>query len=609
MTRLAPLPPAGPQDERAAPAAPADGRARAGWWHARWVTPAALAAGYVLTVLFRLSLVTEQDYPTVNPDEEMYLVMARVLAGLPTTEIPGNQVIPSGYSLLVAPALRLTRDPVHAYHLVLGINTLISCLLLFVAYWALRRLDVSRPVAGIAATAAVLVPPVAFYAQYAMADTPLAALVPLWLVGVHGLFSEGSRRRRTWFGLLTGFAAGYCLLTHDRGGVILALTGLVLLVALVRGWAPRVACALALAALAVMFAVKQLMTAWLLARIDGSHPSEVGNVVLETLQDTRMARRTVMRMIGHLWYFMTSTWGLGALALVVCVYAVFSSRFRRADRITAFLMVALLGGIALAAAAGLPADRRIDTITYARYLSPLAVVFLLAAVAALHHVRGRRRTAALGAAAAGVTLALTAALVHMAAEEFHTSFFIIWGLPDAVFLSSRWPGAADWGSFHAGRTTVVALGVLAAVLLLRLLGGNARAALATGAAALALAVFAGFATVSITDGVTRPWAQGRYGDGTGFVEEAGIRPGDRLVMDQDFRWETRMTLAYEVLDGRVWTRALRGKNEPPPAGADVAVLPFPDATAPATDSWRSAPPDWHVDRDVRARQYVIWRRG
>ncbi|MFI8344329.1 ArnT family glycosyltransferase [Streptomyces sp. NPDC085639] len=605
MTRLAPLSPADPESDRPAGDSPADGPTPAGWWHARWVMPLALALGYVLNVLFRLALVRQQDYPTVSPDEPMYLVMARVLAGRSSTEIPNDQVIPAGYSLLISPALRITTDPVYAYHLIMGINALISCLVLPLAYWALRRLDVSRAVSYVAAFATVLLPPVVFYSQFGMADTPLPVLVLAWLIGVHGMFSEGSRRRRIWFALLGAFAAGYCLLTHDRGGVIIALTGLVLLVALVLGWAPRIAAALGLALLGAMFAVKQVMTAWMMSNIDGAKPSEVGNVVFETLENTRLMRRTIMRTIGHIWYFMTSTWGLGALALVVCVCAVLSPRFTRANRVVAFLMVALLGGIALAAAAGLPNDHRIDTIVYARYLSLLVPVYVLVALAVLYHVRGWKKIVALGAASAGVTLALTAALLHMAGKQWAKSHFVIWGLPDSTFLSSLW--ADDWSRFHGGRTAAVALIVFLVLMAVRLIGGNRRAGLTTGAVAVVVALFAGWATVTITDRVTVPSMKSRYSDATGFIEKSGLRPGDRLVMDRAFRWETRVTLGYEVIDGRTWTRSLI-KGEAVPAGANVAVLNRFDEKSPAADSWPGVPAGWHIDRDVREDNYVIWRR-
>ncbi|MEV0537761.1 hypothetical protein, partial [Kitasatospora sp. NPDC050463] len=69
----------------------------------RWFWPAALAAGYAVEVLFRLVLVRHLSYPSVHPDEDSYLVLARVLAGRPTTEMPVGVVIPGGYPLLISP--------------------------------------------------------------------------------------------------------------------------------------------------------------------------------------------------------------------------------------------------------------------------------------------------------------------------------------------------------------------------------------------------------------------------------------------------------------------------------------------------------------------------
>ncbi|MER5862545.1 hypothetical protein [Kitasatospora sp. NPDC002040] len=582
----------------------ADPAARRGWWKARWVIPIALLVGYVAQVCFRLSLVTGQDYPVVMPDEPMYLVIARMFAGLPTTEIPGNEVLPGGYALLISPAFRLSQDPVQVYHLIMGINALISSLVLPLAYVALRRLQISRPLSYLFATAAVMLPPVVFYSQFAMADTPLPALVLGWLIGVHGLLSEGSNRRRLWFGLLAGFCAGYCLLTHDRGGVVVALTGLVLLVVLVFGWAPRIATASALAVVAAMFVAKSLMTSWLLTRIDGAHPSQVGSVVIDSLTQPDLLRRTVMRMSGHIWYFVTSTWGLAAVVIVTCVVVVFSSRFSKADRVVGFLMVGLLCGVALAAAAGLPEDHRIDTIVYARYLSLLVPVFFVVAVAILLRARSWKRVALLGGSSVVLTLLVSAVVLELASREFRKSWFILWALPDATFLSSLWQD--NWGSFHLVRTTAVALVVLVAVVLLRLLGG--RRTMLTGVViGLALAAFAAFSTVTITDHVTKPNTAWRYGDGTGFLKDAGIRPGDQVVMDPDFRWEIRMGLAYEVIDGRVWTRNLT-KGVTPPAEANVALFGLYDPVAPPAKSWPNAPAGWHIDRNVQQNGYVVWRR-
>ncbi|MFJ5119877.1 hypothetical protein, partial [Kitasatospora sp. NPDC088548] len=71
----------------------------------RWFWPVALLVGYAVEVLFRLVLVRHLSYPSVHADEDGYLVLARVLAGRPTTEMPVGVVIPGGYPLLISPAL------------------------------------------------------------------------------------------------------------------------------------------------------------------------------------------------------------------------------------------------------------------------------------------------------------------------------------------------------------------------------------------------------------------------------------------------------------------------------------------------------------------------
>ncbi|MCX4748472.1 hypothetical protein OG455_23650 [Kitasatospora sp. NBC_01287] len=570
----------------------------------RLLTTLALAVGYVLQVGFRLWLVRNRDCPAVLPDETYYLVQARILAGLPTTSIPGDQVVPSGYSLLISPALRISHNPVTAYHLIMGINALMSCLVLPLAYLALRRLALSRPVALIFATAAVMLPPVVFYSQYAMADTALPALLFAWLLGIHGLLSPGTVRRRVGYGLLAALAAGYSQLTHDRGGVVVALTVLVLLAALVRGWAPRVATASALGVIAVLFAVKQLMTSWLTSVIDGAKPTAVGNAVLDSLTDTHLLHRTVMRTVGHLWYFVVQSWGLGALAAVVCVACVFHRRLPRADRVVAFLLVGLLVGVAVAAAAALEEDYRYDTVTYARYLSPLVPVFFVVAAAVLCRLSGRLLLwLTLGTVA--LALAQTELLLKLAEKTFPKDHYVRWGLPDASFLQSRWTGR--WNEYHVVITIVVALVVFAAVMLIRFAGGRRRAVVATAVAGLALAALAGYATATITDYVTKPTQNAAHESSIDFTRQAGITPDDRVVMDGHFDWTSRTVMPYLQLRGRTWVWQLLDDPHPP-ADANVAVLGIWGGGKPATASWPNAPAGWHVAVARPDLNWVVWRR-
>ncbi|MEV7783289.1 phospholipid carrier-dependent glycosyltransferase, partial [Kitasatospora sp. NPDC088351] len=164
----------------------------------RWFWPAALLVGYAVEVLFRLVLVRHLNYPSVHPDEDSYLVLARVLAGRPTTEMPVGVVIPGGYPLLISPALRIADDPVTAYHLVMGINALLNALVFPLAFLALRRLGLRRLLAYVFAGVTALLPPVIFYSEFAMSDTVLPVLILAWLLCMHGWLSDGPVKRRAW---------------------------------------------------------------------------------------------------------------------------------------------------------------------------------------------------------------------------------------------------------------------------------------------------------------------------------------------------------------------------------------------------------------------------
>ncbi|MCX4780434.1 hypothetical protein [Streptomyces sp. NBC_01264] len=561
----------------------------------RWFWPAALLSGYVAQVLLRLSLVWGSTHPSVQADESSYLVLARVLAGRPTTEMPVGSVIPGGYPLLVSPALRIADDPVTAYQLVLGINTLLNALVFLLAYAALRRLDLPKGLSFAVATTAALMPPVIFYSEFAMSDTVFPVVLLGWLITLHGWLSEGDARRRAWHGAGAGLLAGYAMAVHDRGGVVVALTAAVFLGALVFRWAPRRAALAAWGGLAVSVVGAKLLATWLEAQFKDQPPSSVGTKVLDNLVDPELLRRTVTRMIGQLWYFSVSSWGFGALAIALCVFAVFSSRFTRASRVVSFVMVALLCGIALASAAGLPGDLRIDNWVYARYLAPLVPAFFVVGVAVLWRARPGALLR-LVTAAVLFTLVTGEIVVLVVGKGLYKTAIIPWAMPDALFLAAQWTG------LHMGRTTAGALLVFAVCVLLRLVGGRR----AVWAVVAALALFATYATVTVHTKVAVPRAQQHEADALGFTEAAGLEPGENLVMDPSTNWELRMAQGYEVYEGRVWTRDLK-HGDRPPAGADAAVLrlTWKDASPEAT--WPQAPAGWYVAETSRKHGWVLWR--
>ncbi|MER5764144.1 hypothetical protein [Streptomyces sp. NPDC002082] len=561
----------------------------------RWFWPAALVTGYLTQVLFRLSLVWGNSYPSVHADEPSYLVLARVLAGRPTTEMPVGSVIPGGYPLLLSPALRIANDPVTAYQLVMGINTLLNALVFPLAYVALRRLDLPRGLSFLIATAAALMPPVVFYSEFAMSDTVLPVVLLGWLITLHGWLSDGEPRRRTWYGAGAGLLAGYSMAVHDRGGVVVAITALVFLGALVFKWAPLRSTLAAWGGLAVSVLGAKLLAGWLEAQFKDTPPSSVGTQVMDNLVEPELLRRTVTRTIGQLWYFSVSSWGFGAIALALCVFAVFSPRFTRASRVVSFAMVALLFGIALAAAAGLPGDKRIDNWVYARYLAVLVPAFFVVGVAALW----RARTGAL------LRLVLSAVVFTVVTAEFvimvvgkglYARWIIPWAMPDALFLAS------EWTKLHMWRTIAGALLVLAACVMFRLAGGRR----VVWAVAVSLALFATYATTTVTSNVAEPHRKIRKYLATGFTQSAELKPGENLVMDEDVDWGLRMAQAYEVYEGRVWTRDLE-HGDRPPATADAAVLRLTSKDAKPEDSWPNAPEGWYVAKVNTLHEWVLWR--
>ncbi|MFD7082205.1 hypothetical protein [Streptomyces sp. NPDC059918] len=569
------------------------GRARSLSRHRRF-WPCALLLGYLAQVVFRLVLVHRFTFPSVHADEDSYLVLARVLAGHPTTEMPVGSVIPGGYALLISPALRIAHDPATAYHLVMGINALLNALVFLLAYAAMRRLAVARPLSLLTATAVALMPPVVFYSEFVMTETVFPAVLLCWLITLHGWLSDGPPRSRIRYAVGFGLTAGASMAVHDRGGVVVALTALVLIGALVLRWAPRGQTAVAAATLGSSVFAAKALDMWLRARFEDAPASSVGTQVLDALFKPALLHQTVARTIGQFWYFAVSTWGFGALALAFCCYAVFSRRLPVASRVVAFCMVAALAGIALAAAAGLPRDTRIDNWVYARYLSSLAPAFLVVAVAVLSRVRARSLLR-LASAAALFTAVTAETVILLVNTRFHHGAVIPFGLFDAMFLGS------DWSALHIWRASAAALILFGACVLVRVAGGRRT----VWALTAALSFFAAFATVTVHENVAVPHKQSREQAATGFTEWAGVRPGDNLVMDTGVDWSLRKAQAYEVWDGRVWSEDLRTGRRPP-AGATLALLPLAPGQ-PGAQTWRDRPPGWYLEKTSEPNGWALWR--
>ncbi|MGW2545874.1 hypothetical protein ACWC5I_34575 [Kitasatospora sp. NPDC001574] len=560
----------------------------------RWFWPAALAAGYLVQVLFRLFLVRHLDYPSVHPDEESYLILARVLAGRPTTEMPVGVVIPGGYALLISPALRIADDPVTAYHLVLGINALVSALVLPLAYAALRRLGLQRGTAYAFGAATALLPPVVFYSQFALTDAVLPALILAWLLCLHGWLTDGPARGRTRYAAGAGAAAAYAMATHDRGGVVVALTAAVFAGVLLFRQAPWRTAVAGLGALGAGALGTELLARWLHAQFT-VEDSDVGGFLWKGLTDPEATQRTLTRTAGQIWYFTVSTWGIGGLAVVACLFAVFSRRTPLPHRITGGVLVALLVGTALASAAALPDDGRIDNWVYARYTSYLVPAAFVTGVAVVARC-GRRTLGRSAAATTGLIALLAVLVIGSAGSKLRTQGFVLWTLPDVSFLT------ADWGRLSMVRASTAALVIFCAVLLIRTAGGR-RAFWAVG---VSLVLFAGFATATITERVSQPHSAWRKPLATGFTHSAGLKPDDSVVFVWDLEWTLRTTQTFEVYRGRVWY--LDPRWQPLPPAATAVVTPLPGQGQEPEAYWPAHPAGWYVDRTDTQQNWALWRK-
>jgi hypothetical protein len=179
-------------------------------------------------------------------------------------------------------------------------------------------------------------------------------------------------------------------------------------------------------------------------------------------------------------------------------------------------------------------------------------------------------------------------------DRFKTYWYILWTLPDSSFLAN------NYGHFQMYRSTAVAVGILVVCVALTFLG---RKVLVAGA--VALAAFAAFASVTITEKVSDPQLYNREQLGPGFLKVAGIKPGDNVVFDDAPDWTLRATQAFMINEGRVWMVDVDRAPVPPAATVVVTVLP---EKGPVEAAWPKAPAGWHVVATDKDNKIAVWRR-
>jgi hypothetical protein len=175
-----------------------------------------------LSTLLRAGLSARVPTPWILPDELVYSELAKSIAAGHRPAVRGVPVFGWGeiYPTLIAPAWALVDDPVHAYHVALGLSALVMSFAAVPAY-LLARLFVSRRASFLVASMTVLVPSMA-YTGVVMTEN---AFYPVFLLAVF-LIARAVQRPSAGRQALAVLGLGLVAFTRIQG---LALVGAYLL--------------------------------------------------------------------------------------------------------------------------------------------------------------------------------------------------------------------------------------------------------------------------------------------------------------------------------------------------------------------------------------------
>jgi len=576
-----------------------------------------VAAGWLLQAGLRAWFSRGQSVPLANPDESAYLIAARVLAGGPATDFSYSTLYQGGYPLLLTPVYWFTSNAVVVYHSVLLINAAVSAVLMPLGYVTGRRLGLIRPAAYALAMVAALVPAGLFYSEYAMTDAIYPVLVLAWLLTVHSWLTARSTRGLYAAAAGSALLAGYAYAVHSRGTVIVLSYVVVGALVAWRRLAPR-----RTVAVAALVLVATVGGGWLLDRYLSStmYPEGTRNLsaqMANTLHSVQGAINVFEMAAGQVWRLVLDSWGLGGIGLFAAMAVIVRPRFRTDLRIMAALSVAVTLVTAATAPAALPADQS-QTWASGRYLDGMIVTFFI--VGAVVLLRARPRFILGCAACTAVVTVLCAEIVYVyAGSSLPTgSFPTGFNFGEPAVLTQDWSNASVW------LATAVALGLLGLWILIALAARRrsdvlvrprmplSRALQVVGAAGLAAVSLV--AVTQMTSHVSQAATPAQAQSTTGFVQAAGLKPGDQIAVaftvginlpPTDVPYSLWAPQAFEVS----WTELqFFNPAQAPPAGVNVVETGWPSGQ-PASAGWPDRPAGWRIVASNQAAGWVAWRKS
>jgi len=346
-----------------------------------------LLAGTFALFAARLILSLIRTGPVLVADEIGYLTNARVLSGGIAGQLEQAPFYRGGYSLLIAPLIKLGSDPTFTYHLVLALNAALAAAVFPLLYLLLTRYGGLRPEPALwVALAGAAYPALTVLSQAAMSENALYPLVVVWLIAFGGLHAAQRGGGDIAWAAGLGAATGALWAVHNRMivAVALAVAGLIWL-AIRRRLRPAAA-ATGLALIALAFLGVHLLDGYLIDHnYAGSAPDELSER-MDSIFRLHGARTVLANLVGQSWYLLVATFGLAAAAAWDFL------RGRRADgteeRAAPVLgvLLALTALLLLISAAAFPERTRPDMLIYGRYAEVVAPALIAFGLAALSRV-------------------------------------------------------------------------------------------------------------------------------------------------------------------------------------------------------------------------------
>jgi hypothetical protein len=517
-----------------------------------------LLAGTLLLFLARVALSLIRNGPVLVADEMGYLGNARAIVGGLGPQMELAPFYRGGYSLLIAPLLELSSNPITEYHLVLVLNAALAAAVFPLLYVLLTRFAaVPATVALWAALAGAAYPAITVLSQVAMSENALFPLVCLWLICFAGLLSGAGARSELLWAIGLGAAAGSLWAVHNRMIVAVAVAVIGMCWLLFRRRI-RPAALVAGAATIALFAVGiHFLDSFVLTHGYGDNASDEFTSRMHELLHLAGFRTVLGNLIGQTWYLLVATFGLGGVVLASYLH----DRRRGSEGgpaapdpsrpIVAVLLV-LTGLLLLISASAFPERPRPDMLIYGRYAEVVAPLLVAFGIAALARLQPFRRFVWLPAGLALLTGA--AALIQVSASYSE--------------VAGRWNvSALPFVTMQLGPAVLIGAAVVAGAGAALLLLASGRGATALGLAALGL--FAAVTAYSLWNPVRSSERTVYPGGWTSPQSAAEAAGGGRIAYDLD-DYDTTGLYVYQWFLPNSRIALFHGDKEPPTAPLVIA---------------------------------------